>query len=136
MNKLLTKKINLLLHLAKVDGHFAEAEKTLLLSVLKESGLEESYLDQHKQENIDLSGLKDIDNKADLLFWVLKLIHADGHLHPSEIAYAKIVARQLQFKEEVITFFEERPIPALPEFEQVVKGFAINKNQQSARKNN
>jgi uncharacterized tellurite resistance protein B-like protein len=125
MNKLLARKINLLLHLAKVDGHFDLAEKMLLLSILKEGGLEESYLDQHSQENVDLIGLRDVGNKEELLFWVLKLIHADGLLHPSELAYAKIVARQLNFREDVIIFFQERSIPSLLEFEKIAKGFII-----------
>lgn len=97
------------------------------MSILKEGGLEESYLDQHKQETIDLAGLKEFDNKADLLFWILKLIQADGYIHPTELAYAKIVARQLNYREDVIAFFVDQPIPTHVEFEAIVKDFVFNK---------
>jgi uncharacterized tellurite resistance protein B-like protein len=125
MNRLLTKKINLLLHLAKIDGQFADSERELLKSILREKGLQESYLHEHRQEVVNLDQIKEMPNKAELLFWVLKLIHADNHLHPSELAYSRIIARQLNFREEVVDHFTATKISTLSAFEKEVKTFQI-----------
>ena len=125
MNRMLSKKINLLLYLAKVDDHFAESEKSLLLTILRENGLEDSYLHEHQQEIVDLEEIKDLPGKSELLFWALKLIHADHHLHPAEIFYCKVIAHQLGFKPEVIGFFSANPLTSLEEFEQQVKPYQI-----------
>lgn len=122
---MLTKKINLLLYLAKVDDHFAESEKSLLLTILRENGLEESYLQEHHHEIVDLQGIKDLPGKSELLFWALKLIHADHQLHPAEIFYCKIIAQQLGFKPEVVGFFSTNPLKSLAEFEQEVRPYQI-----------
>lgn len=125
MNRMLSKKINLLLHLANIDGHFADSEKSLLQTILQEKGLEQSYLHEHKVEVVDLEGIKDLTYKPELLYWALKLIHADGRLHPAEIAYSKIIVHQLGFKPEVIGFFSANPLKSLAEFEQEVKPYQI-----------
>ena len=116
MNKLLAKKINLLLHLAKIDGCFDESERVLLTSFLKDNGLEENYLEQHKQEVVDLKGLVDIVEKSELLFWILKVIYADGQLHPTEVAYSEIIATRLGFKKEIVTHFMKSKFPHVHEF--------------------
>lgn len=126
MDKILIRKINLLLHLAKVDGQFDNSEVNLLKSILKEKGLQESYLNEHKQEMVNLDQIKEMPDKGELLYWILKLIHADHHLHPAEIAYSKIIARQLNFSEDLITYFEKNPIPERIEFERVIDKFNLS----------
>jgi hypothetical protein len=122
---MLTKKINLLLYLAKVDDHFAESEKSLLQTILRENGLELSYLQEHRQEIVDLEEIKNLPGKSELLFWALKLIHADHRLHPAEIFYCKVIAYQLGFKPEVIGFFSANPLQSLEEFEQGTQPYQI-----------
>lgn len=123
MNRILYRKINLLIHLAHIDGKFHHSEKDLLISILKESGLEGSYLEQHKSEAVNFEDLQNIPGKEELLFWVMKLIHADGQLHFAELAFAKAIAQQLGFRAELIDYYKNRPIESLADFENGVKSF-------------
>src|SRR5688500_7330498 len=120
MDKLLSKKINLLIHLAHIDGKFDSSEKLLLRSILEENGFEEEYLEVHKQHNVDLGDLIRMPGKEELLYWTLKLIHADGHLHLAELAYARVVAKHLGFNEEFIDHFTTLPA-TFAEFENKVR---------------
>ena len=123
MDKLLHRKINLLVHLAYVDGRFDETEKELLRAILVEKGLDSAYLEEHSAKAVDLKTISEINGKTELLYWVLKLIHADGQLHPAELAYSKVVARQLGFKEDIIEYFKTNQIKTLVDFEKDVKTF-------------
>lgn len=123
MDKLLYRKINLLVHLAHVDGKFDAAEKDFLHSILEEKGLHAAYLEQHVAQGVNLKDLSEIPGKTELLYWVLKLIHADGQLHQAELSYAKVVARQLGFKEVVIDRYKTKPVKTLVDFEKDVKTF-------------
>lgn len=130
MDKMLNKKINLLLHLAKVDGKFAQAEKKFLESILIERGLEASFLGEYKEKAVSLRDFKNISDKTELLFWVLKLIHADNRLHLSEIEYSRIIANELSFREEVVDYFILYGITSLEEFEKDIKNFRMPNVQQ------
>lgn len=123
MDRMLQKKINLLLHLAGVDGEFAESERELLKSILREKGLEESYLNEHQREVVSLDQIKAMPDKAELLYWVIRTIQADSRLHSTELLYSKIIARQLGFKEEVIDHYAAKGMTSLAEFEEEVKKF-------------
>jgi uncharacterized tellurite resistance protein B-like protein len=126
MDKLLNKKINLLLHLALVDGKFQKAEKSVLKSILKENGLEEVYLELHNHQNVQLSDFKGISDKEELLFWILRLIHADGRLHMAEIAYSRVIAKQLGFNEELINHFVGAVPQTLRDFQKEAEPFRIS----------
>lgn len=126
MNKLLTKKINLLLHLAKIDGCFDETERVILTSFLNDNGLEEAYLEQHKQEVVDLKSLVEIGDKSELLFWILKVIYADRQLHPTEIAYSEIIATRLGFKKAIVTHFMKGEFPHVHEFIGIANQFRMS----------
>jgi uncharacterized tellurite resistance protein B-like protein len=125
IDKLLHRKINLLIHLAHVDGKFDESEKELLRGILIENGLHAVYLEDHRAMGVDLKAIAEIPGKTELLYWVLKLIHADGQLHPAELEYSRVVARQLGFREEVIEQYSTNPIKTLVDFERDVKNFEI-----------
>ncbi len=123
MDKLLHRKINLLIHLAHVDGKFDETEKELLRAILIENGFHSDYLEEHNSMAVNLKAVSEIPGRVELLYWVLKLIHADGQLHPAELAYSRLVAKQLGFKEDVIDHYRTNPIKALINFEKEVKTF-------------
>jgi uncharacterized tellurite resistance protein B-like protein len=125
MDKILHRKINLLIHLAHVDGKFDEAEKELLGGILIENGLHSAYLEEHNAMGVDLKAIAEVPGKIELLYWVLKLIHADGQIHPAELSYAKVIARQLDFKEDVIDHYRTNPIKSLVDFEKEVKTFEV-----------
>ena len=126
MDKMLFKKINLLLHLANVDGKFDRSEENLLLDILKEKGLDGSYLKEHQQETVDLKAFQEIPDKAELFYWVLKMIKADNYLHPDELAYSKTLALKLNIKPEVVDLYSNKEIPSLEEFELEIKQFRLS----------
>lgn len=123
MDNLLRKKINLLIHLAHVDGIFAATEKALLKSILEENGLGEQYLLTHERSNIELDDLIKVNGKTELLYWCLKLIHADGELHPTELAYSRIVAIKLGFQLEVVDHFAGNLPSTFKEFKKQLSLF-------------
>jgi uncharacterized membrane protein YebE (DUF533 family) len=118
MNTLLQKKINLLIHLAKADGHLDESEKKLILEILGETG-EHAQVDWNQSSTNSMEVATQIYDKEKLLHWALRLIKIDGILHVDEIAYCKALAIKLKFKPELIDHFSNED---LPEFEQ----FAIS----------
>ena len=77
MDPLLEMKINLLLLLAKRDGNLADSEKALLISILSDFNLDESYLYEHQQEMIDFQIVSQMDDGIGLLYSVLGVIYAD-----------------------------------------------------------
>jgi uncharacterized tellurite resistance protein B-like protein len=123
MDKLLFKKVNLLVHLANVDGKFHQSERDFLKSILVENGLGEKYLEEHTSVAVNFENFSNLPGKSELLFWSLKLIHADGVLHADELAFAKTIAMQLGFEAKVIDHFQGRPLSTLAEFEKEVEAF-------------
>jgi uncharacterized tellurite resistance protein B-like protein len=123
MDRMLHRKINLLVHLAHADGKFEPSEKEMLRAMLKQSGLPEAYLEEHRALAVDLEQLKAISNKSELLYWIMLLIKADGQLHVEELTYAKTIARQLGYKGEVIDQISTNSVKSLADFEQMTKAF-------------
>jgi PAS domain S-box-containing protein len=115
MNKLLRKKLNVLIHLAKIDGKFDDREKKFLHKLLEENGYRPEQLEDHKTHIIpdDMTSLK---GREELLYWVIKLMHADGVIHPSEVSYCKKVAQQLGFNPEIIDNYTHTALPSFSEF--------------------
>lgn len=123
MNEIDKRKLNMLVHLAKVDGKFAKSERSLLHQFVKEKGLQETMLDG-EGESLPYSEIKaDTNGKIDLLFWVLRLIKADDVIHDKELIYARSLAIKLNFKEEIITHFITKPLPDYDKFENEVNRF-------------
>ena len=123
MNKVLSRKINLLLHLANIDGKFHTSEKELLISILKEKGLDESFLEEHKQQTPDLETLHELPDKTELFYWILKMIAADGEIHSDEIKEAKNLAVKLGFSTEAVDYFSLSLIPELSKFRTEILRF-------------
>ena len=123
MNKILSRKINLLLHLANIDGKFDASEKELLLSILKEKGLDESFLEEHNQPTPDLETLHELPDKTELFYWILKMIKADGELHAEEMKEAKNLAVKLGFSTDAVDYFSHISINPLAQFRSDVLRF-------------
>jgi uncharacterized membrane protein YebE (DUF533 family) len=122
MNALLEKKINLLIHLAKADGHLDESEKKLIKEILLEAG-EQNNLNWNQSTVHALDGLSEIHDSEKLLHWALRLIKIDGILHADEIAYCKALSIKLKFKPELIDRFAHTDLPELSEFSKMVAGY-------------
>ena len=125
MDTNLKKKFGLLIHLANADGKFDQSEKDLIKTILKEKGLHESYLEEHKDQEVDLDSIKTLSEKGELLFWILKLVQVDGRIDPAEVDYSKKVARQLGYNEDVVEHFLPSHLPSLPAFEIAIQSFKV-----------
>jgi hypothetical protein len=113
----------LLVHLAKVDNQFERSERVVLSELLRDHGLDESYLEIHKQEPVDIRLISELPGKAELFYWVMRMIKADNYLHPDELAYSKLLAIKLKFKPEAVDYFGNVEMPEFPEFEEEMKRF-------------
>ena len=118
MNEILRKKLNLLVHLANVDGNFEESEREVLTSMLKEAG----EPNMKYSESVGHVGLDDFTDskisKHDILYWALRLIKADGIIHADEAAYCKALAVKLNYKPEVVDFFVTNELGSRQEFKK------------------
>jgi uncharacterized membrane protein YebE (DUF533 family) len=123
MDEVTRKKLNLLIHLAKIDGRFDETEKEVLSSLLSEAGLS-PLTDTEKVLPIDLNDFKEIPTKTDILYWSLRIIKADGKIHPDEAAYCKALAVKLNYKPEVVDYFTHHDLGNRPDFIESVRSFA------------
>lgn len=118
MNVLEKRKLNLLVHLAKVDGRFEKSEQELLKSFIREKGLTTSSINE--QQPIKFSDFIHSNEKIELLYWSLRLIQADEVIHEKELLFCRNLALKLNFKPEVIDRFAHNPLPSFVDFDREV----------------
>jgi len=118
MNALLKKKINLLVHLAKIDGRFDESERQVLLEMLRESGL--SNNEKSVIPKLDPTEPKDVPSKLDILYWAIKMIKADNVIHDDEISFCKSLAIELGFESSIVDYLKDERVEAKDDFAKVV----------------
>lgn len=125
MQELIQKKLNLLVHLAQIDGHFAQTERDVITKMLEEAGWNEDAI----QNAVQPSSLKDFENDhrlSDVLYWALRLIKADGEIHSDEASYCKALALKLKFKPEVIDYYASRELGSREEFRKNISQFSAS----------
>jgi tellurite resistance protein len=108
--------------LAKVDGKFEKSEQKLLHLFLKEKGLEETMLEEEEQP-MRLTDFAHSDSKTELLYWALRVMHADGVLHAKEILFCENLAEKLGYQREIISCYVQGPMPPFEEFEKDLRNF-------------
>lgn len=101
MHTLEKKQLNLLAHLAKVDGKFAKTEHELLVSFIKEKRLDPSILEAPLTQ-LKLDDMAHSENKVELLYWAIRMMHADGIIHDEEVRFCKHLAEQLGMREGLV----------------------------------
>lgn len=124
MNTLDRKKLNILIHLARIDGKFHKSEHELLNLFLKEKGLKKEPLDE-KEKPIQLDELRSTDQRVELLYWAFKLVQADDLIHENEIAFCKNLAQEFSFKEELVDQYINKPMPDFKVFEKEITAFLL-----------
>lgn len=118
MNEIARKKLNLLVHLANVDGSFENSEREVLVSMLKDMGEPEMKYPE-TVDHVELDDFTDSKiSKHEILYWALRLIKADGVIHADEAAYCKALAVKLNYKPEVVDFFIKNEIGTRQEFKK------------------
>jgi uncharacterized tellurite resistance protein B-like protein len=127
MDALTRKKINLLVHLARIDGQLDVSEQDMLHQLLKDHEIAE--LDWKNKSRINLDDYKNVPSKSEILFLALRMIRADGIIHPDEVAYCKALAIKLDFNPEIIDHYSHGEFPTLIDFKnqinrwhQILKG--------------
>lgn len=107
MDETIKRRLNILIYLAKVDGKFHKAEKTLLQDFVKEHNLNASEFKALMSNNEKLETGKIID-KEEMLFLALKVINADKFLDKKELDFCKDLAIQYGYKEGLIDVFNNQ----------------------------
>lgn len=124
MNALEKKQLNLLVHLAKVDGKFEKSEKELLKLFMAQKRLDQNYsLEAHQP--VDFSDLTGANEKIELLYWALRMIQADKIIHDKEILFCKKIASKLNFKTECIDHYAHKPLPSFEIFEEEIEEYQL-----------
>jgi uncharacterized membrane protein YebE (DUF533 family) len=114
MDSFLKKKLNLLVHLAKIDGKLDKTERQMLLKLLEQNGVTDFDWTENGQVNLD--DFANTSAKTELLYLALRIIRADGIIHPAETAYCKELAIKLDFDPEVVDHYSTENLPGLSQF--------------------
>ena len=123
MDDYLRKKINLLVHLARVDGKFDKSEHEVMLTLLKEYGIEDAAYENFA-EPIYPNDFVNTRKNADVLFWALRLIKADGEIHSDEASYCKALAVKLKYAPEIVEYFSNRDLGTKESFKKIAQTFS------------
>lgn len=119
MEESVRKKVNLLVHLARIDGNLDPSEQDTLIQILKQYG--EHDFNWNKKNEIDLNDFKGASSRADILFLALQMVRADGIIHPDEVAYCKALAIKLEFNPGIIDHYTKNEFPDLSKFKEEAK---------------
>lgn len=125
MEEVIRKKLNLLVHLAKIDGKFDDTEKEVLKSLLQEAGIQHEPW-QATSETVYLNDFTGSPSRADILYWALRIIKADGLIHPDEAAYCKALAVKLNYKAAIVDHFSSHELEEPATFKKRAAIFAAS----------
>ncbi len=104
MNIILRMQINILVHLAQVDGKITEPELSLLKQIAMQHGVSELQLKEMIEypKPIESLGALSNDLKFDYLFSIVQLMNIDGDIDEREIHFCQNMAVRLGYYTEVI----------------------------------
>jgi len=112
------RKMNVLVHLAKVDGDFHKSERRLIGEIAIEKGFNVDDFNLLRESDNPLDQLDAIDDRAEMLYLSLRLIQADDVIKEEEISFCKKLATKLNYNSEVIDHFAHQPLPIRKEFDK------------------
>jgi len=119
MDSLTKKKLNLLVHLAKIDGDFHKSEKALINALIISNGLDPEEFKLLSAHSLD--DVNDIEDKPEMLYLALRLIMADGRIEPREIDYCEKLASRMGYDPALIKYYAYSRLPSRAEFDQQIK---------------
>ena len=104
MDLILKKKINMLIHLAGVDGHFDESERAFIYNICLRHGVD---LDLIGYLIAEPEPIEDIDNlphetAVDYLTESILLMMVDGKVLPTEVKFCIDIGERIGFKREAV----------------------------------
>jgi uncharacterized tellurite resistance protein B-like protein len=99
-------ELNLLIQLAKVDKHFAEVEREMIMRVSKEKNFPEDQVEWLMQnpESIGTFGFLSPNQKFQYLMDCIELVLVDNKVMESELIFCRNVAIKMDFKKGVIDY--------------------------------
>ncbi len=124
MNACTKRKLNLLIHLAKVDGKFHDAEKALIQEFVREKGFDVTDFDLLQGSEKPLKNVHQINDKKEILFLAIKLMQADDVIHNSEMAFCRKLAQKLGYKPAIIDAYAHMALDRFY-FENVIHQWSI-----------
>ena len=110
MDEVIRKKINILVHLAKIDGDFADTEKEVLYDISRKIGRKDHEIDDiinHPEPVGDMGKLSDY-HRLEFMYLAIKLIRADGLIQDSEVEYCNSLADKLGIDHKVVDDYATR----------------------------
>src|SRR5688572_10685218 len=101
------KHLNLLIHLAEADKHFAKIERDMIFKIAKDRNFSDEMVQDliRNPEPIDSLGALSANQKFDYLLSCIDLVFADHKVFESEIIFCKNIAIKLGFKKGIIDYF-------------------------------
>ena len=104
MNIILRMQLNILIHLAQVDGEITEPELSLLKQIASQHGVSDFELQEMIKypKPIESLGALSNDLKFDYLYSIVQLMNIDGDIDEREIHFCQNMAVRLGYYTEVI----------------------------------
>jgi tellurite resistance protein len=105
MDVILKKKINMLIHLAGVDGHFDESERAFIYNICLRHGVDLDligYLIAEPEPIEDIDKLPH-ETAVDYLTESILLMMVDGKVLPTEVKFCIDIGVRLGFKREDVS---------------------------------
>jgi phage I-like protein len=104
VDAILKKKINILIRLAAVDGHFVPKEKHFIQSICQRHGLDRHAVDEIIQGPDPIGSLGALSYKTTVEYLTesMMLMLVDGKVLPSEILFCEDIGLRLGFTKKAI----------------------------------
>lgn len=124
MTEVLKGQIQLLISLARADGHLHKSELIFIIALMEQYKLNPSEF-QHLGLSKNATATDRINNKSEFLYLALKLIQADRIISPRELSFCRNVAMQLGFKPAVVDHFAEKELEDSLAFKKTLKTWVM-----------
>lgn len=114
-----------LLALAKADGHMHEKEVKLLYKIGKRYGLKEKQITSlmGSEEKYTINIPDNNNDKMDLLYDLIWMVHADERVEKSEIDFCENVVERFGMKKDLVQWlikkFEEGKPPSPGDWDEI-----------------
>ena len=99
-----TRKLNILIQLATIDGTLAPKERKLIEHIANVSNLNEDQVKELLNNPKPIGDLQHLseDERFEYLYLVIQLMKVDGQVFKSEIVFCENIAEKLGYKKKVV----------------------------------
>jgi hypothetical protein len=122
MNAILKKKLNLLVHLARIDGDFHKSEREMIFNLVNDM----QAIDAVPRNADPFAGIEGSEDREEIFYLALKLVLADSKLTEDELKFCRTLATKLGFRDGAADRFAKTPLPDFAEFTKEVKHWCVN----------